>query len=169
MNYWIKNGAAKEKIILGMATYGRTFTLANSQNTGYNAPITGPGAAGPYTREPSTLGYNEFCEQQLNPTTRWSVVQDDKAKVPYAYRGNQWIGYDDIQSINEKARYVHDKNLAGAMIWSIETDDFRGKCGQGAFPLLASIRKGLSGQAVQNPPESKFWVTLLWISTFDTI
>lgn len=40
------------------------------------------------------------------------------------------------------------------MIWSIETDDFLGKCGQGKFPLLASIRKGLNGQVIENPPES---------------
>lgn len=45
IKYWIKKGAAKEKIILGMGTYGRTFTLASS-NTSYNAPITGPGAGG---------------------------------------------------------------------------------------------------------------------------
>ena len=40
------------------------------------------------------------------------------------------------------------------MIWSIETDDFRGKCGNGKFPLLSAIRKGLNGQIVENPPES---------------
>lgn len=90
-----------------MGTYGRTFTLANAQNTSYNAPITGPGSAGPYTREASTLGYNEFCEQQMG-SNRWTIVQDDKTKVPYAYRGNQWIGYDDIASVNLKARYVNE-------------------------------------------------------------
>lgn len=86
IKYWLKNGAPKEKIILGIGTYGRTFTLANSQQHGYNAPITGPGAAGPFTREASTLGYNEFCETQSS----WTIVQDNNTKVPYAYKGNQW-------------------------------------------------------------------------------
>ena len=99
IKYWIQKGAAKEKIILGMGTYGRTFTLANSQQNGYNAPINGPGSAGPYTREASTLGYNEFCEQQMT-SDKWTIVQDVQTKVPYAYKANQWIGYDDIASVN---------------------------------------------------------------------
>lgn len=35
-----------------------------------------------------------------------------------------------FRSIREKCVYVNSNNLAGAMIWSIDTDDFRGDCGQ---------------------------------------
>lgn len=38
------------------------------------------------------------------------------------------------------------------MIWSIETDDFFGKCGE-KYPLLKEINKGLKGSVpVENPP-----------------
>ena len=47
---WIVGGADPKKLILGMATYGRSFTLS-SQDTGLDASISGPGAAGPYTRQ----------------------------------------------------------------------------------------------------------------------
>ena len=71
--------------------------------------FTGTGAAGPYTREASTLGYNEFCEVQTSANgDKWTIVQDKTTKVPYAYKSNQWIGYDDIASVNEKARYVRE-------------------------------------------------------------
>ncbi|GIX80514.1 BLTX257 [Caerostris extrusa] len=36
------------------------------------------------------------------------------------------------------------------MIWSLETDDFRGKCGQGKYPLLTTIYTKLNG-AVSRP------------------
>ena len=49
----------KEKISMGLATYGRTYTLANSSNTGIGAPSTGPGQPGKYTREPGFLSYYE--------------------------------------------------------------------------------------------------------------
>lgn len=59
INYWIQKGAPAKKLNVGMGTYGRSFTLQNTKSTGIDAAITGPGQAGPYTREAGTLGYNE--------------------------------------------------------------------------------------------------------------
>jgi len=56
--------------------------------------------------------------------------QDDYSKVPYCYKGDQWLSYDDEESIAEKAKFVRDNNLGGAMVWSIDTDDFNGFCGR---------------------------------------
>lgn len=63
--------------------------------------------------------------------------------MPYAYSGNQWIGYEDIESISLKADYINDLNLGGAMVWSLETDDFHGICGQGEYPLIKTVRRVL--------------------------
>lgn len=76
-------------------------------------------------------------------TNRWQQHFDAASAVPYAQLGKQWVGYDNIQSVTLKAHYVNKQQLAGAMIWSIETDDFHGICGQGNFPLLKAIRAGL--------------------------
>ena len=46
VNYWISQGCPASKIILGLATYGRSFTLANSNNNGLSAPTSGAGTAG---------------------------------------------------------------------------------------------------------------------------
>jgi chitinase len=40
-----------------------------------------------------------------------------------------------------QAQYVIEKGLAGAMIWSLENEDFRNICGKGANPLLTAIKK----------------------------
>ncbi len=47
----------------------------------------------------------------------WTVAYDDFQKVPYAYKGNQWVGYDDQNSIKLKAEYAVSKNLGGIMFW----------------------------------------------------
>jgi hypothetical protein len=33
-------------------------------------------------------------------------VWNDEQKVPYAYHGDQWVGYDDLQSIEIKVSSV---------------------------------------------------------------
>lgn len=58
MNYWKKKGAPAEKLLMGFATYGRSFTLSGS-NTNIGAPIAGAGSPGPYTEEAGYWGYFE--------------------------------------------------------------------------------------------------------------
>lgn len=62
---WLDGGAPKEKLIMGFPTYGRSFTLSNTMDTGLGAPSIGRGTAGPYNRESSVLAYYEvrFCMQ----------------------------------------------------------------------------------------------------------
>ncbi|KAA0195440.1 hypothetical protein HAZT_HAZT008073 [Hyalella azteca] len=61
INYWLQLGAPASKLVLGTATYGRCFRLDSSDSTGMYAPASQPGSAGPYTRSPGFLGYNEVC------------------------------------------------------------------------------------------------------------
>lgn len=71
--------------------------------------------------------------------------------VPFATLDNQWVGYDDVESIALKVQYLMNENLGGAMVWSIETDDFHGICGNGKYPLLNTINKVLNNGAVPSP------------------
>ena len=49
---------------------------------------------------------------------------DDQAKVPFASSGNQWVGYDDLESIAVKANYIMSQDFGGAMFWAVDLDDF---------------------------------------------
>ncbi|XP_011310399.1 acidic mammalian chitinase [Fopius arisanus] len=142
VKYWLEQGAPRDKLVLGMPLYGRAFTLTNPSDNAVGASARGAGAAGPYTREPGMLGYNEICEMQSQGN--WNIVFDEERRVPYAVKGDQWVGYDNIKSIREKAELVKDLGLAGAMVWSIETDDFKGICGH-KYPLLKTINSVLRG------------------------
>ncbi|XP_048487394.1 probable chitinase 2 [Plutella xylostella] len=140
IEYWLSEGCPPEKIVLGLALYGRTFSLSNPEATTAGSSASGPGLAGLYTGTSGLIGYNEFCEIQL--TQPYTVKFDSQARVPYAYNGRNWITYDDPNSLTEKVEYALAKDIGGVMIWSIETDDFRGICGN-AYPLLRAINEAL--------------------------
>lgn len=56
---WISAGASPEKLLMGIALYGRSFTLSNVSNNKVGSPTSGPGTAGPYTQESGMLSYLE--------------------------------------------------------------------------------------------------------------
>ncbi|XP_069678397.1 acidic mammalian chitinase-like [Periplaneta americana] len=138
MKYWIKKGAPASKLNLGMGSYGNTFTLQSSSNNGVGAPSTGPGKAGPYTQGAGVLAYNEICEQ--HNAGQWTQYWNADQKCIYASNGNQWVGFDNIAAVKIKAQYIKNNGLGGAMIWSIDMDDFRNTCGDGKYPLLNTIK-----------------------------
>ena len=63
---WHDLGAPFDKLVLGIGTYGRGFTLSDASNTGLYAPASQPSPAGPYTREAGILGYNEVSQHDLS-------------------------------------------------------------------------------------------------------
>lgn len=57
----MKQGAPKEKLMIGMPTYGRSFTLVDKDKFDIGAPASGGGVAGNFTNESGFLSYYEVC------------------------------------------------------------------------------------------------------------
>ena len=72
--YWRDNGVAPEKLIIGLATYGRSFKLLNGNNNVIGAPAVGSGgSAGPYT---GTVGFLSYYEvNKLDIRQLYSIAQ----------------------------------------------------------------------------------------------
>nr|XP_015860466.2 chitinase-like protein 3 [Peromyscus maniculatus bairdii] len=141
MTYWTENGAAPEKLIVGFPAYGQTFTLSDPSNTGIGTPTASAGMLGPYTEESGIWAYYEICTFLNDGATEaWDAAQE----VPYAYQGSKWVGYDNVKSFHIKAKWLTQNNLGGAMLWTLDMDDFTGTfCNQGQFPLTSALKNAL--------------------------
>ncbi|XP_047439170.1 acidic mammalian chitinase-like [Mugil cephalus] len=148
MNYWKSNGAPAEKLLVGFPTYGHTFRLASS-DTAVGAPASGPGSAGTFTRQAGFWSYYEICTfLKQGATQAWDAPQS----VPYAYNQGTWVGYDNVKSFQTKIQWLKQSGFGGAMVWSLDLDDFSGTfCGQGAYPLINTIKSGLGTGTTCSP------------------
>lgn len=135
-------GVPLEKLVLGIPFYGRSFTIQEKSERLFGSACIGEGVPGNATRESGFLSYGlEICKfiKEENWTRAWSREH----QVPYAYKKTQWVGYDDSESVKIKVNYVTRHCLAGAMVWSIDLDDFSGLCSEETYPLTRSILENL--------------------------
>lgn len=55
----MKAGADPDKLVLGIPTYGRSYTLVNPDSTDIGSPADEPGEKGEFTKEKGYLAYYE--------------------------------------------------------------------------------------------------------------
>jgi GH18 family chitinase len=157
-----QKGLVPEKIVIGIASYGRAWKIERDATLSGFPPVQadGPYAAGPQTRKPGLFSYPEIClniTNLINPELKNEDVPFRSVRDPtnrmgtYAYRvandeGNYgvWIGYEDPDSAGNKANYVKTKRLAGVAVFDLSLDDFRGACNGVKFPILTQIKQKLN-------------------------
>ncbi|MFL5728172.1 MAG: glycoside hydrolase family 18 protein [Cytophagaceae bacterium] len=122
-----KFGVPSEKINMGVAFYGRTFTTQGkpelyATHSGKEDKIT-------FARDEGMPQYFNILLAMDKFDDHW----DDTAKVPYltGKKINTFVTYDNERSIRLKAEYVRDKNMAGVIIWDVTGDYVERKPGSG--------------------------------------
>lgn len=109
VHYWHAMGVPKDKLVLGLATYGRTFLMSSQTQQQPGDPYLGAGGpVGPYSATTGFLAYYEVC--QLLASGSYTRVWMNDSKVPYAYgeRNGQWewVAYDDVDSMSAKVSTI---------------------------------------------------------------
>lgn len=111
----LKAGVPANKLLIGAAFYGRSWTLQGTDGQGVN--------------QPAASGYREFRYHAIRDSliTQAGYVRywDKKAKAPYLFHPQlmHFVSYEDTQSIREKMRYVRRKKLLGIMFWEYFGDN----------------------------------------------
>lgn len=141
---WVKGGCPPHKLTLGVPFFGRSFTLRNPERHNILA-LTKFGMEG-------FIDYKQICKNFIDESG-WVQEYDDVGLVPYTYKGVDWIGYEDSDSLMIKMAYIREHGFGGAMTWRLNADDYTGYCGQGTYPLLKTLNRGLEEYIVPVPTE----------------
>ncbi|KAG8179957.1 hypothetical protein JTE90_015406 [Oedothorax gibbosus] len=122
-NYWFKQGMPKNKIMVGIPTYGHSYKLISPIFHGVNAPAAGMNG---------DVTFTQVCKTLKAGGTR---VFDNESKVPYAYHGYDWMSYEDSESMHAKANWIKSQGFGGAMTFDLNSDDWQSVCDKIPFLL----------------------------------
>lgn len=98
---WLYVGADPGQIVVGVALFGRTYKLADSRRFEPGSRTVGDGYAGKWTKTPGYLSYYEVCDRVRQDDWR---QYSDKSGSPFVVRKDQWISYENHQSLTRKVR-----------------------------------------------------------------
>jgi chitinase len=111
---YLAAGVPADKIVLGVAFYGRGFAGVTPLNNGVNQP---------YQRFEGEHSYAELAGEFVG-SRGFIRYWDASAQAPYLWNSaaRTFITYDDPQSLQIKARYILEHHLGGVMFWELSQD-----------------------------------------------
>ncbi|KAL5327258.1 hypothetical protein ACEPPN_004952 [Leptodophora sp. 'Broadleaf-Isolate-01'] len=116
-----RNGVKEDKVVLGVAFYGRSFTVSNPDCTSAGCEYTSGGNKQLCSHETSVVLNSEIIDIQKR-TGATSVLLKDAAVKKMVYDTNQWITYDDEDTFKIRADYARSLGLGGLMVWAVSHD-----------------------------------------------
>lgn len=127
---FVSLGLDKNKIIIGAAAYGKTYSITGTVNMSATYPALGvtgtltqiSGISGSYTS--GTIYYSAIAKLEKNDKyVKYTEYKNGKIVGSYLYNAtdNLFITYDSVESIIEKCNYASSNGL-GIMVWAYGED-----------------------------------------------
>lgn len=127
-------GMPKNKLQIGIAAYGRGYVGVmpgdNEKQAGFEQPWQGPSIFDKkYTNQDGLLPYKAI--DQVVTELNYKVYHidadiDNQSVISGSYLYNptakQFVGYQSPEVVRAICKYINDKQLKGAIMWSADTD-----------------------------------------------
>ena len=110
----LQAGVPSEKLVLGVAFYGRGWKGVNPNNYGLHQEATKEGFTVPFKEikgNITPMGYKRYWDTLAQAPFLWN--ETDKI----------FISYEDTASLRSKSRFIKEYDLGGAMFWEYHADD----------------------------------------------
>ncbi|MDL2214638.1 glycoside hydrolase family 18 protein [Dysgonomonas sp. OttesenSCG-928-M03] len=111
---YVKAGVPLEKLVMGIAFYGRSFEVIDGSQNGLGDEVV---------KQTQGRGYT-FIKDSLVGRGGYERYFDEKAKAPYLFNKEQkvFVTYDDEESVKYKCEYVLNRGMGGVMFWEYSSD-----------------------------------------------
>jgi Chitinase len=120
-----KAGVPSNKVVVGIASYGRSFRLADPNCISPLCRYTGPESQaepGPCTRQRGIIAQAEI--EAMTVTRRWYESTSDADYAVYGPNGNTWTSYLSDERKQSRINRYRSLNLGGSAEWAIDLAKF---------------------------------------------
>ncbi|KAF2820809.1 glycoside hydrolase [Ophiobolus disseminans] len=115
-----RNNVDPSKVVMGLAFYGRTFSVTSESCKIPGCTYQSGGQRGKCSREVGILLNSEIDDLVKEHSVTPTLYKKETAKV--ATWGNQWVAYDDEETLVMKSEHAQTLCLGGLMVWAISHD-----------------------------------------------
>ncbi|KAL9184576.1 hypothetical protein ACHAXT_012546 [Thalassiosira profunda] len=109
----------RSKLVLGLGSYARTYTLQDEDCRDLGCPFDGPGQSGCEGTD-GFLPYFEIADLVTSRSYDSVRFDDESQSMVMITDGNRLVSYDNTVSFNRKINYARDMCFRGQMLWAID-------------------------------------------------
>jgi len=121
-----RNDINPDKVVLGTAFYGRAFTATSPSCLTPGCTFESGAKRGPCSKEISILIGSEI--EDIIKQKKLTPVLDKAAAVKIiTFDNDQWVAYDDAETLQLKADFARSQCMGGVMVWAVSHDTTDGK------------------------------------------
>ncbi|XP_075152624.1 chitinase-like protein Idgf3 [Haematobia irritans] len=148
VQYWMGQNITKDKLILGIPSYGHTWKMSSQKSWSHNKPpvenVQGPSTLGKELQTPGLVNWLEICLLLKNRTlvVKGSYDHGQYFVFPSTenFHHDTWITFDAPNVAYQKTLYASEKGLGGVALMDLSCDDYSGSCTGLRFPILRYMK-----------------------------
>ncbi|XP_013110784.2 acidic mammalian chitinase [Stomoxys calcitrans] len=142
ISFWLESGAPASLLNMGISLVGHAFLVEDKYKGKPNSPSFGMYWTGRITYKYNYWGYVDACQFASEMSNQAQFVFDTSLGASYMLVSKKiWMSYHTPRTIEMKIDYVLERGLKGIMVWSLEYDDFLGRCGEKFHLVQFASRK----------------------------
>ncbi|KAK8048785.1 chitinase [Apiospora phragmitis] len=116
-----RNNINPGRVVMGLGFYGRSFTMKDPACMHAGCEFSDGAHGGECTGTPGVLSAAEIVKIIDGGA---AVAFDEAAAVKIVtWDGDQWVSWDDAETLKIKLDYANQRCLGGTMVWAIDLDD----------------------------------------------
>ncbi|KAL2759070.1 glycoside hydrolase family 18 protein, partial [Sodiomyces alcalophilus JCM 7366] len=126
MNLLWRNNIDPDKVVLGTGFYGRAFTATSPNCLSPGCTYESGAPRQPCSNEIGVMIQSEIVDV-MERTGRTPTLNEEAAVQILTFDSNQWVAYDDEDTLQMKADFAREQCLSGVMVWAVSQDVSDGK------------------------------------------